>query len=84
MNNGTDDALLILYSSGSTSLAIPLPGIEPELTTAQSLGGGSFNYESTVRVSNSSVLGDITAIVCDTGAPALEDRQTVELRRESQ
>ena len=82
--NSTHDVLLIQYVGVTPSLAMPLPGIQPELISAQDVGGGLFDYSSTLSVSEASVLGDIDTIVCDAGSVATKGRQTVELRCESE
>ena len=85
MTNGTDDILLVQYVGSTPTVFMTLPGIEPELTSAQSgSGAGLFDYTSTLNVSAASVLGDFDTIICDAGAGASEDRQTVELRCESE
>ena len=82
--NSTDDLLLIQYVGVTPSLAMPLPGIQPELISAQPDGVGVFDYNSTLSVSEASVLGDLDTIRCDGGSVATEVRQTVELRCESE
>ena len=82
--NSTDDALIIQYTGETPSSAMPLPGIEPELISAQDAGGGLFDYHSTLNVSAASVLGAINTIICNGGSLASEVRRTVELRCESE
>ena len=84
MSNSANDVILIRYIGVTPSLAMPLPGIEPELISAQDVGGGNFDYRSTLTVSNASVLADINNIICDAGSAPTEIRQTVELRCESE
>ena len=81
--NNPDEVLLIQYSGETPMVTTTVPGIEPELTSAvPGSGAGLFNYESTLTVSNSSVVENDT-IRCDGGSVATEIRQTVELRCES-
>ena len=81
--NNPDEVVLIQYVSAIPTITMTLPGIEPELTSAVAGSGvGLFNYESTLTVSNSSLVGNDT-IRCDGGSVVSEDRQTVQLRCES-
>ena len=84
--NIPDEVLLIQYVSAIPAITMTLPGIEPELTSAlpSSHSAGVFNYESTLRVSNSSVLGDNNNIRCDAGTKESAARRTVKLRCESE
>ena len=85
MTNGTEDVLLIQYVGSTPSLAMPLPGIEPQLISAEpGSGAGRFDYTSTLNISAASVLGDFDAVICDDGGTMpTEVRQTVERRCES-
>ena len=89
--NNINLTVLVQYV-GQTPIMSMLPsGIEAE-PNAQSVGGaggGLFDYRSTLSVSAASVLvdsvlADVDTVICDAGGVVSEDRQTVELRCESE
>ena len=88
--NSTNLTVLGQYLGEGQVMPMLPAGIEAE-PNAQSVGGGGglFDYRSTLSVSAASVLvdsvlADVDTVVCDGGGIATEDRQTVELRCESE
>ena len=83
MVNSTNTIVLVQYLGENAVLPMLPSGIVAE-PNAVPVGGGLFNYQSTLSVNPASVLGDIDSITCDGGGAATEDIQTVELRCESE
>ena len=88
--NSIDLTVLVQYLGEAPVMPMLPAGIEAE-PNAQSVGGGGglFDYRSTLSVSAASVLvdsalADVDTVICDGGGVATEDRQTVELRCESE
>ena len=88
--NNINLTVLVQYVGQNPITSMLRSGIEAE-PNAQSVGGagGLFDYRSTLSVSAASVLvdsalADVDTVICDGGGVATEDRQTVELRCESE